>query len=188
MTAKIVEVRVPEYFVGQEPDYLAVGNKVDRVIEANFPDGKYILRAIGLDDHPGLTLEELVRVIRSTGTDKHDPDRRAVGHDEFSGYDYDLQAGPVEIRGSRLVLTARERFPTVFGGVVWHFYHGAPEDRGHAVRIDLLMLYDPSALRKARKFHPNAKGVRRGLNQFLFKFKDPKGKREALLGLVKVLR
>jgi hypothetical protein len=188
MSTKIVEVRAPEYVVSQEPDYLTIGRRVDRAIEANFPDGKYILRAVGLDDHPGLTIEELVRVTLSTGTDKHDPNRRAVGHEEFSGYDYDIQAGPVEIRDSRLVPAAGMGYPSVFGGVVWHFYHGAPLDRGHAVRIDLLLLYDGASLVRARKVHPNAKRLRKGLKQFLFKFRDPNRKKEALLGLVKVLR
>ncbi len=185
---KVVEVAVPEYTLDPEPDYLAIGRKVDQAIEANFPDEKYILRAIGLDDHPGLALDELVRVILATGTDKHDPGRRAVGHDEFSGYDFDIQAGPVEIRHSRLVADANEPFSTIFGGIAWHFYHGAPLDRGHAVRIDILMLYDPKQVIRARKFLPGARGVRKGLNQFLYKFMNPKNKRDALRGLVKVLR
>ncbi|MGA8537200.1 MAG: hypothetical protein WB789_07405 [Thermoplasmata archaeon] len=185
---KTVEVSVPEYKVGREPDYRSIGGKVDRAIEASFPDGKYVLRAIGLDDHPGLALQDLIQIVLVTGTDKHDPSRRAVGLDEFSGYDYDIQAGPIEIRHSRLVVGADERFATIFGGIAWHFCHGAPLDRGHAVRIDLLILYDPRKVVRARKFHPDSKGVRKGLNRSLYKFVDPKNKRDALRGLVKVLR
>lgn len=188
MPVTIVEVAAPEYTVTRAPDFLAVGSKVDRAIEASFPDGRYVLRAIGLDDHPGLTLSALVRVVLENGTDKHDPDREAVGQEEFSGYDYDLQAGPIEVRHSRLVVGADERFPTVFGGIVWHFYHDAPLDRGHAVRIDLLILYDPRLVTRAHKFHPEAKSVRRGLDRFLYRFEDRANKKEALRGLVKVLR
>ncbi len=117
----IVEVRVPEYRVDREPDYRSIGTRVDRAIEANFPDGEYLLRAIGVDDHPGLTLSELVRIVVTTGTDKHDPGRGSVGHDEFSGYDYDIQAGPIEIRQARLLPSRVEPLPTVFGGIVRHF-------------------------------------------------------------------
>ena len=188
MSLRVVEVAVPEYSVSREPDYLSVGGKVDRAIEASFPDGRYILRAIGLDEHPELTLQKLVRIISDTGTDKYDPGRRSVAHDEFSGYDYDIHAGPIEIRHSRLVVEPDEMFPTVFGGIAWHFYHGAPLDRGHSVRIDLLILYDPRKVVRARKSHPSAKGVRKGLNRFLYKFADPRNKRDAVRGLVKVLR
>jgi len=188
MSVKVIEVSAPEYTVAREPDYLSIGKSVDRAIEVSFPDGKYILRAISLDEHPTRTLKELTDVVRATGTDKYDPDRRAVGQDEFSGYDYDIQAGQIEIRGSRLVIEPDERYPTVFGGIAWHFYQGAREDRGRPVRIDLLMLYDPTALVRARKLNARAKSVRRGLNQFLYKFKDPDQKRAGLRGLVKILR
>jgi hypothetical protein len=188
MPAKTVEVSVPEYTIAREPDYASIGTKVDRAIETSFPDGTYILRAIGVDDHPGLTVDELTQMILTTGTDKYDPRRESVGSVEFSGYDYDIQAGPVRIRDSRMVIEASERFPTVFGGIVWHFYNGALLDRGHPIRIDILMLYDPRSLTRARKVNPQAKGVRKGLSQHLYKFRAPGDKKSALLGVVKILR
>ena len=188
MPVKVVEVSVPEYSVIREPDYASIGAKVDRVIEASFLDGTYVLRAVGVDDHSGLTVEELTQAILTTGTDKYDPHRESIGNEEFSGYDYDIQAGPIRIRNHKMVIEPDERFPTVFGGIVWHFYNGAPLDRGHPVRIDILMLYDPKCLIRARKFHPRAKGVRKGLNQYLYKFREPMGKKRALLGVVQILR
>ena len=184
----LAEVSVPEYTVDREPDFRSLGGKVDRAIEVNFPDGKYVLRAVSLDEHPTLTIAELTRMILTVGTDKYDPQRRSVGQDEFSGYDYDIQAGTIEIRDSRLVIGPEERYRTIFGGTAWHFYHGAKLDRGRPVRIDLIMLYDPTKLVRARKWHPRAKSVRRGLNHFLYKFKDPHHKDAGLRGLVQVLR
>jgi len=188
MPVRVIEVPAPEYTVAREPDYLSIGHKVDRAIEASFPDGKYILRAVSLDEHPTLSIEELTRIVIRTGTDKYAPRRPAVGQAEFSGYHYDVQAGPIEIRDSRLVVEPGERYPTVFGGIAWHFFHGARLDRGRAVRIDLLMLYDPSAMVRARKFSPTSKSVRRGLNRFLYRFNDPAHKSAGLRGLVRVLR
>ncbi|HEV2230578.1 MAG TPA: hypothetical protein VGS18_00090, partial [Thermoplasmata archaeon] len=151
---------VPPYRVDREPDFPSIGLVVDRAIEGRFPDGKYILRAIGLDDHPGQSLDTLTQIVLSVGTDKYDPKRQAVGHDEFSGYDYDIQAGPIEIRDSRLVLETEDReLGTVFGSIARHFYRGALIDRGHPVRIDLLMLYDPKLVVRARKTHPGARSV-----------------------------
>lgn len=189
MPVKIVSVPVPEYTVSREPDYFSIGRKVDRVIEANFPDGTYILRAIGLDDHPGMTLDGLTHVVLETGTDKYDPARAAIGQEEFSCYDYDIQAGPIEIRESRVLVNEMDSgIRSMFGGIVWHFYNGAPQDRGHPVRIDLLLLYDPRDVVGAGKTDPGARGVRPGLAQHLYRFRDRGKKPEALRGLVRVTR
>ncbi|HEV2429836.1 MAG TPA: hypothetical protein VGV64_08370 [Thermoplasmata archaeon] len=180
---------VPPYRVDREPDFPSIGLVVDRAIEGRFPDGKYILRAIGLDDHPGQSLDTLTQIVLSVGTDKYDPKRQAVGHDEFSGYDYDIQAGPIEIRDSRLVLETEDReLGTVFGSIARHFYRGALIDRGHPVRIDLLMLYDPKLVVRARKTHPGARSVQTRLSRHLYKFKEPMDKPRALRGLVRILR
>jgi len=188
MRVAVIDVPASEYTVQREPDLVSIGNKVDRAIETSFPNGKYLLRAVSLDDHPQLSGEDLVRVVLTTGTDKYDPRRPAVGQEEFSSYDYDIQAGPMEIRASRLVLHPEERYPTAFGGIAWHFYHDAKQDRGRSVRIDLLILYDPSMLSRARKIDPRAKRLRKGLDRFLYKFNDPDDKRGALRGIVRVLR
>lgn len=184
----VATVRAADYTVSRRPAYDAIGRRVDAAILRAFPDGRYILRAIGLDDHPGTTLEQLAAIVLTTGTDKYDPERTAVGHAEFSGYDYDIQAGRIEIRGRRFLPDRSDPSPTLFGGIARHFFEGAPIDRGHPVRIDLLLLYDPRRLVRARRRHPHAKGVRRGLDRFLFRFVEPEDKPRALVGLVKILR
>jgi hypothetical protein len=183
---KIIRVPVPEYHVRDRPDYDVIGSKVDQAIGKVLSDGVYIIRSIGLQDHAGLTLDQLVQIVLATGTDKYDSDRTAVGQEEFSGYDYDIQAGPVEVKRGRL--EPDESDDTVFGGIARHFFEGAPLDRGYPVRIDLLLLYDPAKMLRARKRDSGAKGVRKGLNKFLYKFRDPADKKGALVGLVEILR
>ncbi len=188
MAAKVTEVHLPEYTTKKKPDYVKLGKKVDRIIEKNFPNGRYILRAVGSEDHPDLTLDKLADIILKTGTDKHDPNRKGVCHDEFSVYDYDIQAGTIKIKNRKLAIPKSYKYPTEFGDIIWHFYEHAPLDRGHIVRIDLLLFYDPKKLKKARKLHPEAQNVRRGLNKYLYKFKEPENKKDALLGIIKILR
>jgi len=65
-----------------------------------------------------------------------------VCHDEFLGYDYDIQAGTFEIKNSELIVEGN-KYPTIFGEIVYHFYEHTPLDRGHVVRIDLLIIYNP---------------------------------------------
>jgi len=188
MTAKVIEVHLPEYNIKKKPDYVKLGKKVDKVIEKSFPDGKYILRALSSDDHPNLSLNKLADIILKTGTDRYDPNRKGVCHDEFSGYDYDIQAGTITIKNGKLAIPKNYKYPTEFGDVIWHFYEHTPLDRGYAVRIDLLLIYDPKQLTKARKFYPKAQSVRRGLNNYLYRFKHPENKKDALLGIIKILR
>lgn len=188
MAAKIIEVHVPEYTIKSKPDYVKIGKIVDKAIEKNFSDGKYIIRAIGSDDHPGLSLHELTEVVLKTGTDKYDPKRKGIAHEDFSGYEYDIQASRIVIKNSKLVIPEDYKYQTEFGDMVWHFYEHTLLDRGYPVRIDLLLIYDPKKLMRAKKVHPKAKSVRRGLNKYLYKFKDPENKKDALLGVIKILR
>ncbi|MEA3514126.1 MAG: hypothetical protein U9R34_01470 [Nanoarchaeota archaeon] len=188
MAVKVIEVHLPEYNVKKKPDYLKLGKKVDAILEKNFPDGKYILRAIGSDDHQGLSLNQLADVVVKTGTDKYNLNKKGVCHDEFSGYDYDIHAGTFEIKNSRLVIPDSYKYATEFWDIIWHFYEHTPLDRGYAVRIDLLLIYDPKKLKKARKSHQKARSVRKGLNNYLYKFKDQENKKDAIIGIIKILR
>ncbi len=83
MKTKVIEVRLPEYHLKKKPDYVKLGKEVDEVIEKSFPDGKYILRALGSDDHPNLSLNELAEIILKTETDRYDSNRKGLCHDEF---------------------------------------------------------------------------------------------------------
>jgi len=188
LAAKVVTVSVPEYRVDREPDYPGIGKKVDRVIEREFSDGKYVYRAISVDDHPGLALEQLVLTILELGTDKYDPERHGVGHDQFSVYDHDMQCGSFEIRNSRIVIDPADTYPTLFGDTAYDFYQNAPLDRGYALRIDMLILYDPEKLEPAKKIHADSAGVAPRLERYLYRFRDREHKADALLGVVKILR
>lgn len=187
MAVKVIEVYLPEYNVKKKPNYLKLGEKIDTLLEKSFSDGKYILRAIGSNDHKGLTLNKLANMVLRTGTDKYDPKRKGVCHDEFSGYDYDIQAGTFAIKRGKLIVKGND-YPSIFGDIVYHFYEHTPLDRGYHVRIDLLLIYDPTKLEKARKVNPKAPPVRRKLINFLYKFKNPKNKKDALLSIVKIMK
>lgn len=121
MTVKIIEVHVPEYCLDIKPDYLKVGQKVDAEIEKNLPDGQYIYRAIGKDDHPDLSVNELVKVILELGTDKYDPKRKEACFEEFCMYDHDMHAGSFSIKGHKIVLDRSYEYPSMFGDTVKKF-------------------------------------------------------------------
>jgi hypothetical protein len=188
MTIKIVSVSIPEYTIKEKPDYLKIGKKVDTVIEKNFNDRKYVYRAIGIDDHPGLTLDELVSVILKSGTDMYDRERKGVCYEQFSVYDYDIQAGSFEIKNHKIIIEETDTYPTLFGDTIHDFYENAPLDRGYPVRIDILILYDSTKLELAKLINDKMTRVTPNLEKYLYKFKNRKNKKGALLGIIKILR
>ncbi len=188
MIAKVIKIHLPEYNIKKKPNYVKLGKKVDKVIEKSFPDGRYILRAISSSDHKGITLNRLAKIILETGTDKYDPGRKEVSHEEFSGYNHDMQAGIIKINNRKLVIPKSYKYPTEFGDTIYHFYEHAPLDRDYPLRIDLLLLYYPQKLKKAKRKSLKTRRVKRRLAKFLYKFKDPENKKDALLGIVKITK
>ena len=188
MTVKILEVHVPEYHLDKKPNYVKVGKKVDEEIEGKIPNGKYVYRALGKDDHPNLSLNEFVAKILELGTDKYDPKRKEVCSEEFCIYDHDIHAGTFEIKDGKIVLDDSYEYPSMFGDTVKKFYENVLLDRGFKVRIDVLIIYDADKLVKAKKVDQNAERLRPQLEECLFKFRDPKNKKDALVAIVKILR
>ena len=187
MPVKVIELNLPEYTLGSKPDYTRLGKEVDDLIIKNFPEGRYIVRAIGKDDHPSLSLKELVEVIIETGTDRYLPDKKGVAHDFFSDYDYEIHASLIEIKDGKIIQFEDYDYESFFAEIIYNFYENAPKDRGHAVRIDLLLFYDPKMVLKAKKVYSNNEPAK-DLDLFLYKFKNPDNKKDALLGIVKILR
>jgi hypothetical protein len=177
---KIETLSLPEYSIETQPNYKLVGFKIDQVLAENF-EGTFLLRALSITDHPQYTLDQLTEIIVSAGTDKYDPNRKGVTHEEFEPYQLDIQAGLITIKDSKLEGES-------FGEDVRRFYENALFDRGYRLRIDLLVLYDPNKMVKAEKIDHSKPSVDAHLEKYLWRFKDPKRKVDALVGLIKILR
>lgn len=177
---KIVEVSIPEYTLENKPDYKVVGEKVDKVISENF-EGRFLARSLSIMDHPQYTLDELVDIIVRTGTDKYDPNRKGVAHETFGAYDLDLQAGEIVVKDGKVISEP-------FSEDVRRFYENTLLDRGYRLRIDLIVLYDPSKFIRAVKVIPEHPGTDAHLEEYLWKFKDKENKPQAVVGIVKILR
>ena len=171
-----------KYAIERQPDWLAIGRKLDRLIETHFPGRRVAIRAIGLVDHPGWSLDDLVATIVAIGTDRYDPSRGGV-HDDW-GPDY-LHAGPCVVTSEGLQ-GEKHIDGSVMAKVVGLFDVGTLADRGYSIRIDLLLIYDldqlvpPPYLPEEAPTDP--------LRSYSFTFKDPNQKQKALLGVIKLLR
>lgn len=180
MEPKVIEISIPEYIVDTQPDYKAIGEKIDKAIADNF-DGNFLLRALSITDHPKYTLDEFVDIILKTGTDKYDPDRKGVAHDEFEPYKPDIQAGEIVIKNGKIIGES-------FAEDIRRFYENTLLDRGYRLRIDLLVLYDPRQMVQAEKVDHAKPRTQPHLEQYLWRFKDVDNKPKALVGVIKILK
>jgi len=176
---KIVAISIPEYTIDKHPEYKRVGTKIDLALTENF-EGKYLLRALSMIDHPKYTLDELADIIIKTGTDKYDPNRRGVAHEEFEPYQPDLQAGEITIENGKLLSES-------FAEDVRRFYENTLLDRGYRLRIDLIVLYDPTQMIRAEKVDHSKPSIEPHLEQYLWRFKNPNKKASAVRGVIKIL-
>ena len=177
---KIVTVSIPEYMIDKQPDYVAVGSQIDKAVQGNF-EGTFLVRELSMIDHPQYSIDQLAEIIFNTGTHKYDPNRRGVAHVEFEPYKPDLQAGEVTIKDGKIVGES-------FSEDVRRFYENTLLDRGHRLRIDLIVLYDPKQMVQAEKLDHTKPNTDPHLEQYLWRFKDPEHKSNAVAGIVKMLK
>jgi hypothetical protein len=175
----IISLLLPEYNIETQPDYQSIGTKVDKALEENFNGKDVAIRALSLTDHPQLTLDEFVKIIAETGTDKYDPNRKGVDHEIFEPYKPDFQAGFCTVGKNHFGEGA---------DFIQKFYENVLFDRGYRLRLDLLLIYDLHQLVQAEKVDKDKPDVSPHLVPYLFRFKDPEHKPEALLGIIKLLR
>ena len=177
---KVVTISIPEYTIETQPDYQAIGAKIDKAMANNF-EGKFLVRELSMIDHPQYTLDEFADIILKTGTDKYDPNRKGVAHEEFEPYKPDLQAGEVMVQDGKIVGES-------FSEDIKRFYENVLLDRGYRLRIDLIVIYNPEHLVQAEKLDHTKPGTEPHLEQYLWRFKNQKNKPKAVVGIIKILR
>jgi hypothetical protein len=168
----VYSLDVPEYTTDQAVDYVTIGQKIDKVIVENFAGRPVALRYLSLHDHPSLSLAELIETIDRMGTDKYDPARQmSVAHDFYIEKGVELFAVAAAV-GPDLGVSAE---------TLQDFAEGAIEDRGQALRIDLVVVYDLLQLEPIPIEYPD------GMGNDAFKFKNPSNKPDSVLGFIKIL-
>lgn len=189
----VYEIPLPEYTLEQETDWLAVGGKLDRVIETRFRGRRIAIRGIGLIDHPGWSLDDLVSTILKLGTDKYDPQRKGIHEDFYRPFTVDLFAAPGVVADRLRSLRSKDDpSASVMATILELFCTGALADRGYSIRIDILMIYDLDQLEPVpmkwtpQGVVPAAPPPREESCDFTFKYPDQKQK--ALQGVIKILR
>lgn len=173
MQPKIISLTVPEYQVGTEPDYKAIGKIVDDELRKHFMARPIVARGIGSSEHPDKTIDDLVEIIKRDGTDRYDPNRTGDRYENIQGKHIDLFGFRRKV-GPRMQL---------FKDVAYGFYRSALGIHGKAVRIDILIIYDATKLKAVvHQYEGRPDRKRDG-----FVFCIPERKSEAILGIMKIL-
>ncbi len=168
----LINASILNHTPGKVPYHKPIGIALDALLIKHFLGKKVVVRCIGSQDHPTISLDELTDIILKTGTDKYDNKRRGVGYDEFihKGINVDFYGEPVEITAKTAIIAQ----------LVWEMHHSAIGDRGYGVHVDVVIIYDAEKVDMVMSLyesHPTSDG---------FVFKDSSSKRAALLGIIKI--
>lgn len=169
---EVIELSLPEYTADKEPDHKAIGKKVDDVLKQHFMGQTVLIRALGSMEHLGKSVDDMIEIIKATGTDRYDPERPGDRYQNHQGKHIDLFA-------LRRTISERSK---IFWQLSWSFYKAPLRIRGFPVRVDILVLYDPKQLKSVTHQpvgHPSVK--RDG-----FVFRNPDAKASAVLGIIKL--
>lgn len=167
-------IHLPEYQVATQPDYKAIGTFVDDELKKHFMGQMVGLRALGSQEHPGKTTDDLIEIIKRDGTDRYDPERNGDRYDNIDNKHIDLFL-------LRRKISERSK---IFWQLAWSFYESPLKLRGQPVRVDILVIYDLERLKAVRTTHTHEGFPVTKRDGFVFK--DPNNKAEALLGIVKI--
>lgn len=169
---KVLNVHLPHYNLDSEPDHKSIGKPVDELLKQHFMGQTVLIRALGSMEHPGKTVDELIKIIETNGTDRYDPERPGDRYVNIQGRYIDLYA-------LRRTISPRTK---LFWQLSWSFYQSPLKTRGYPVKVDILVIYDPKELKAVvhqPEGHPYVK--RDG-----FVFKHPEDKAAAMLGIIKI--
>jgi hypothetical protein len=172
MKPLFLKVDLPEYRIDAEPDYRAIGKKVDAEIKKHFMGRTVVVRGIGSSEHAGKSVDELAEVIQNLGTDRYDPARPGDRYENLGGKHIDFFA-------FRRKVSPRTE---LFKDIAYGFYRSAIGVHGRPVRIDILIIYDATQVRAVVHQYQG----RTGLKRDGYVFRDPANKPAAVLGILKI--
>jgi len=168
----VYSISIPEYHVRSEPSHELIGAKIDAVVKENFLGKSVVIRCISSKEHPGKSLDELVGVIKKIGIDRYDP--------EIKGDRYEnLQNKHIDLFGLDFKVTRKSK---MLQQLIEPFYSWPLKENREPIRLDLVLIYDRAKLKRVIHTYDGKRKKRDG-----FIFKDSDNKRDALIGIIKIL-
>ncbi len=171
----VYEIHLPEYQVDTEPDHEAIGVKVDDFIKQKFMGQHIAVRCIASCEHPGKTIDEVVGVIKELGHDRYDPNREGDRYENNEGKSIDIFAFDYHVKADT----------KIFSIFTWPNYHLTWREPHHPIRIDIIIIYDPTKLEQIEFTYAGRESEGKRSDGFVFK--NAENKVEALKAIIKIL-
>jgi hypothetical protein len=171
----VYTVNLPEYnFNNGEPNHKAIGKKVDDTLRRYFMGQTILIRGLGSHEHPDKTVDELIEIIKSSGTDRYDPARLGDRYKNIGDKYFDFCA-------LRRTISPRSK---IFWQLSWSFYNSPLKERGYPVLLDILIIYDPRKLKSVTYSPIGQKGrvMRDG-----FVFRQPNNKPDSIIAIIEII-
>ena len=173
MTIPVYSVKVPEYNVKFRPDSVVIGQKIDKIIKKRFLGQRVAIRCLSSREHRGKSFSHLIRIIKKLGTDRYDPNRKGEKYENVERRHIDFFALDFKI-------TQKGKYLEKF---IEPFYTYPKQEGKRPVKIDLIIIYDLSKLKRVSHRYEGRKDVKRDG----FIFKNPYDKPAVVKGIIKVL-
>ena len=164
--------KIPEFYEKNKIKIEKIGDKIDKVLKKHFLGKQVAIRCLGSSEHPKKTVDEMIKIIKKTGTDRYDPKRKGDRYENIENKQIDFFALDFKINKNSKIM---EQF-------VEPFYYWPLIDRGKPVRIDIVIIYDP---KKVNEVVHHYKG-RKEAKSDGYVFKEPKNKKDSILGIIKI--
>jgi len=173
MGIPVLQIKLPEYQVKTQPDFKTIGDKIDRSIKQHFLGQKLVIRCLGSQDHPDKTTDELIDIIKEIGTDRYNLNRKGDRYEN-------VENKPIDIFAFDFKITEKGSYLEHF---IEPFYSWPKEFEGKPIKLDIIILYDHSKLKKVFHKYEGKNKIKKDA----FVFKNPKAKVNALKAIIKII-
>ncbi|MEA3429648.1 MAG: hypothetical protein U9R08_00070 [Nanoarchaeota archaeon] len=170
---KVYQVTIPEYSVKSKPDWVTIGAKVDLLIKKYFFGKKVVIRCLGSQEHSKKKVGDLIKVIKKIGHDRYDLKRCDDRYENVEGKKIDIFALDFVVKSKTKII---ENF-------IEPFYTWPPKFGNKPVRLDIVIIYDRSKLKRVLHSYEGRTDVKKDG----FVFKNSNNKKDAILGIIKIL-
>ena len=173
MAIPVYCISISEYHVKTKPDGVFIGTKIDKIIKKHFLGQNIVIRCLGSQEHKGKTVKSLVKIIKNLGTDRYNPKRKGEKYENVGSKHIDFFALDFKV-------TQKGNYMENF---IEPFYEYPKQEGKKPVRIDVIIVYDFSKLKRVLHRYEGRTDIKRDG----FIFKNPANKPDAIKGIIKVL-
>lgn len=172
MKIPVYPIKLKEYQVKTKPDFVNIGKKLDKVIKKHFSGKKVAIRCLSSKDH-NKSVAEIIKIIKEKGTDRYNSKIKGDRYDNIGNKKIDIFALDFKVSSKSVIM---ENF-------IEPFYVFPMESGEKPIRINIVIIYDFSKLKRVMHQYEGREDIKKDG----FIFKDPNNKKDALLGIIKIL-